>query len=58
MIEVTFVEIALFVWAILATGAWFKEREHARRADTFIHAILEDDELRDSLVADYKRKDA
>lgn len=55
MIEVTITEVALFVWAVLATGAWLKCREENKAATFFIRAFLEDEEVRDEIVADYKK---
>jgi hypothetical protein len=55
MIEVTVVEVLLFCWAIFATGAWLKAKENRKSAEIFINAILNDDDLREHFVADYKK---
>ena len=53
MIEFSITEIALFCWAILATGYAFKCRSQAEGAQFLVRAILERKEVRDRLVADY-----
>lgn len=55
MIEVTITEVALFAWAIIATGAWLRTKEKNKAAEFFIRALLEDEELRDTILADYKK---
>lgn len=55
MIEVSIAEIALFAWAIIATGYALKYKDGKYRADVFIHNLLKNKELRDELVADYEQ---
>lgn len=55
MIEVSITEIALFCWAVIATGYAFKYRQQEYGAKRFIHAILEDDKMRDAIVKDFKQ---
>ena len=55
MLEITFTEIVLFTWAVVATAMWFKYRDETKGAKLFIKAILSDDEMRETIVADYKR---
>ena len=55
MLEITVTELALFTWAIVSTGMWFKHRESHRNAKLFLRALLEDDQLRAEVVADYNR---
>jgi hypothetical protein len=54
MIEVSVTEIALFCWAVMATAYALKYRQQEQGAKMFIRAILEDDKLRDTFVADFK----
>jgi len=54
MIEVSITEIVLFCWAVLATAYALKYRQQEQGAKMFIRAILEDDKLRDTFVADFK----
>ena len=54
MIEVSVIEIALFCWAVLATSSALKYKQQERGAKMFIRAIMEDDEMRDVLVAEFK----
>jgi len=55
MLEITFTEIVLFAWAVVATAMWLKYRDETKGAKLFIKAILSDDEMRETIVADYKR---
>lgn len=55
MIEITPAEIVLFAWAVGATAMWFKHRDDAKAAKFFVKALLSDDEMRETIVADYKR---
>ena len=54
MIEVSITEIALFAWAIIATGYAFKFKQDSQMGRRFIEALLGDEELRDRLIAEYK----
>jgi hypothetical protein len=53
MIEFSFVEIALFCWAVLATGYALRYRQEARASDLFVRVMLERKDVRDKLVAEY-----
>lgn len=55
MIEVSITEIALFCWAVIATGYAFKYKQQEISAKFFIKALLEDKDLRDNIVADFKQ---
>ena len=54
MIEVSITEIALFAWAIIATGYAFRFKQDSQMGRRFIEALLGDEELRDRLIAEYK----
>lgn len=54
MIEVSITEIALFCWAILATAYAMKCKQKEHGAKMFVRALLEDEKMRDALVADFK----
>lgn len=54
MIEVSIIEVALFCWAVLATASALKYKQQERGAKIFIKALLEDDKMRDAVVADFK----
>ena len=54
MIEFSIGEIALFCWAVLATGYALKYKQEARAADLFIRVILERKDVRDKLVAEFE----
>jgi hypothetical protein len=54
MIEVSITEIVLFAWAVLATASALKYKQQEQGAKRFIQAMMEDDKMRDALVADFK----
>jgi hypothetical protein len=54
MIEVSVTEIALFCWAVIATAYALKYRQQEQGAKMFIRALMEDEKLRENLVADFK----
>lgn len=54
MIEFSLTEIALFCWAVLATGYALKCKSHADGADLFIRVLLERKEVRDKVVAEFE----
>lgn len=54
MIEVSITEIVLFCWAVLATAYALKCKQQEQGAKMFIRALMEDDKMRDNLVADFK----
>jgi len=54
MIEVSITEVVLFCWAVIATAYALKYRQQEQGAKMFIRAIIEDKQLRDTLVADFK----
>ena len=54
MIEVSITEIVLFCWAVLATAYALKYKQQAMSAKIFIRALMEDEKLRNNLVADFK----
>jgi hypothetical protein len=53
MIEFSITEIALFCWAVLATGYALRYRQEARASDLFVRVMLERKDVRDKLVAEY-----
>lgn len=56
MIEITMTELALLIWAGMATSLWLSTREEVRRAKMFVRAMLENEELRNTVVADFNSK--
>jgi hypothetical protein len=54
MIEVTFIEVGLFCWAVLATGYACKYKQTLDGANNFIRVILSDKKTRDEVVADFE----
>ena len=55
MIEITMTEFALLIWAVMATSLWLSTREETKRAKMFVRAMLENEELRNDVVANYNR---
>ena len=58
MIEFSFGEIALFCWAVLATGYALRYRQEARASDLFVRVMLERKDVRDKLVAEFEEFNA
>ena len=58
MIEFSFGEIALFCWAVLATGYALRYKQEARASDLFVRVILERKDVRDKLVAEFEEFNA
>jgi hypothetical protein len=58
MIEFSFTEIALFCWAVIATGYALRYRQEQRAADLFVRVILERKDVRDKLVAEFEEFNA
>jgi len=58
MIEFSFGEIALFCWAVIATGYALRYRQEQRAADLFVRVILERKDVRDKLVAEFEEFNA
>lgn len=54
MIEVSITEIALFAWAIIATGYALRFKHDSQMGRRFVQALLEDEDMRDRLIAEYK----
>ena len=54
MIEITMVDFFLLVWAGVATSMWLSAREDNKNSKRFIQIMLENDDLRDSVVTDFK----
>jgi hypothetical protein len=58
MIEFSFVEIALFCWAVIATGYALRYKQEARASDLFVRVMLERKDVRDKLVAEFEEFNA
>jgi len=54
MIEFSFAELFLLIWAVLATAIAVSKTQETRAAKHFINAILDDDGLRNEVVSSYK----
>ena len=54
MIEFSFAELFLLAWAVIATAIAVSKTQETRAAKSFIHAFLDDDDLRNELVSSYK----
>jgi hypothetical protein len=50
MIEVTFIEVVLFAWAVLATAAAFKYKDEARAIKRMLVLFVENKEAREQLL--------
>ena len=54
MIEFSFTELALLVWALLATAFYVDTKREIRMANHFIRHLLDDDQERERIVGEYK----
>jgi hypothetical protein len=55
MIELSIAEIALFVWAAVATAYAFKYKHEAYMTEVVLRKVIEDEKIRNELVAAYKK---
>ena len=55
MIEISITEIALFIWAILATAQALRYRDESRKSAFVLKLMLTQDDVRDDLVEDFKQ---
>ena len=56
MIEISMVELCLLIWAGLVTSLWLSAREEAKRAKMLVRAMLENEDFRNHLVADFNQQ--
>jgi hypothetical protein len=54
MVEFSFAELFLLAWAILATVVAVSAIQKVRAAKSFIHALMDDEGLRNEIVSSYK----
>ena len=54
MFELSFSDAFLLCWAIVATMFAFKFKDENDKAQIAISRLLDDDDLRDTVVADYR----
>jgi len=54
MIEITFTEMVLLAWAVLATAAAFKYKDDARAMKRMLVVFVENKEARDQLLKAHK----
>ena len=55
MIEVSLIDIALLVWAGLVTAGYLHERGQHKHAHNAMMAFLDDEDIRNEVVADYAK---
>jgi hypothetical protein len=55
MIELSFIDIALLVWAGLATAGYLHERGQRKSVHNAMMRLLDDEETRNEVVADYAK---
>ena len=58
-LNITFTELALFCWAIIATAGAFKYMEEARTAKRMLAIFIEDESVRNQVLsahAEFKAK--
>jgi hypothetical protein len=56
MIEFSLTEIALFCWAVLATGYALRYRQEVKGANFFARMLIERKDVRDQVVEAYEKE--
>lgn len=51
MIEITFTEVALFCWAVLATGYALKWHQNSQHVSKLLSLMIDHPEVRDQIAA-------
>lgn len=54
MIEITYIDLALLVWAALATSAYLNSKAELGAAKRFIHSLMMNEEFRNEVVEHFK----
>lgn len=54
MLEISFIELGLLLWAVLATAGYFSASHDARAAKFMIKTLIENKEVRDGIVAKFE----
>lgn len=55
MMDITLADMFLLGWSVVATVYAFRYKEEKDKGEFAMQRILDDDELRENVVADYKR---
>lgn len=55
MFEVTFTEVFLLVWAVLATAKWLHYKDHFYKTVFMLREVVENPEAREQILASYER---
>ena len=58
MMEVTYTELALFCWGMLATAMYFKAEHERMKLLKLFKLMVENAEVREHILADYKKWEA
>ncbi len=53
--EITLTELALFVWAAIATGFAYKYKEEKEHTGFILTKVLDNEELRNDMVGKYTK---
>ena len=53
--EVTLTELALLVWAFVATSLWLDARSNAKMAQHILRVFITDADARGKMVAEYEK---
>jgi hypothetical protein len=54
MIEITYIDLALLIWAALATSAYFHSKAELTAAKRFIHSMMMNEEFRNEVLEHFK----
>jgi hypothetical protein len=54
MIEITYIDLALLIWAALATSAYLNSKAELGAAKRFIHTMMMDEKFRNEVIEHFK----
>ena len=55
MLEISFTEMVLFAWAVLATAAWWQSRDDAKVSHKMLMLFIENKQAREQMLAAHEK---
>lgn len=55
MFEITYTEVALLVWAVIATSKWMQYKGATKEVLQMLRTFVEDPKAREAMVASYEQ---
>lgn len=53
MFEITYTEVGLLIWALIATIKWIAYKEDAKQSMKILHAFVENPKAREAMLSSY-----